>query len=69
MWAEEVTLDAQGRIGIPRTLADFAGITERALIIGALDHIEIWNPDAFRSYLDAQETDYETLAERVMGRE
>ncbi len=69
MWAEEVTLDAQGRIGLPRALADFAGITERALIIGALDHIEIWNPDAFGDYLDAQETDYETLAERVMGRE
>jgi MraZ protein len=69
MWAEEVTLDAQGRIGVPRTLAEFAGITDRALIIGALDHIEIWNPDAFKVYLEGQEEDYETLAERVMGRE
>ena len=69
MWAEEVTLDAQGRIGVPKTLAEYAGITDRALIIGALDHIEIWNPDSFRLYLERQETDYETLAERVMGRE
>ncbi len=69
MWAEEVTLDAQGRIGVPRTLAEFAGITDRALIIGALDHIEIWNPDTFQVYLEGQKEDYETLAERVMGRE
>jgi MraZ protein len=69
MWAEEVTLDGQGRIGVPRTLAEFAGIGERALMIGALDHIEIWNPESFQHYLEGQEIDYETLAERVMGRE
>ncbi len=69
MWAEEVTLDGQGRISIPKPLAEFAGIGDRALIIGALDHIEIWNPKNFEGYLEAQETDYETLAERVMGRE
>ncbi len=69
MWAEEVTLDGQGRISLPRPLMEFAGITERALIIGALDHIEIWNPDHFAEYLEAQDTPYESLAERVMGRE
>jgi MraZ protein len=66
MWADEVALDAQGRIGVPRTLLDFAGISDRALIIGALDHIEIWQPDAFERYLAEQTDDYETLAERVM---
>lgn len=67
MWADEVALDAQGRIPLSRPLMDFAGITERALIIGALDHIEIWDPDVFASYLEQQPADYETLAERVMG--
>ena len=66
-WAEDVTLDAQGRIGVPKTLQDFSGIGEKALIIGALDHIEIWDPDAFDQYLNTQSSDYETLAERVMG--
>ena len=35
--------------------------------IGALDHVEILNPEAFARYLEEQTADYETLAERVMG--
>ena len=69
MWAEEATLDGQGRIGIPKTLAEFSGVTDRALIIGVLDHIEIWNPESFQSYQDGQDTKWEDLVERVMGRE
>jgi len=69
MWAEEVTLDAQGRLKIPRTLIKHAEITtgKQALILGAHDHIEIWNPDVFQYYLDAEDADYETLAARVMS--
>ncbi len=67
MWADEVALDGQGRISLPKPLVDFAGITDRALILGAYDHLEIWDPDAFKQYLNEQTDDYETLAERVMG--
>jgi MraZ protein len=66
MWAEEVTLDSQGRITVPKTLAEFAHLDGRALIIGAFDHIEIWDPDTFDAYLDDEDDDYETLAETVM---
>lgn len=67
MWAEEMVLDAQGRISIPKPLAEFAGITDKGLVIGALDHVEIWNPDSFAAHMNEQADDYETLAERVMG--
>lgn len=67
MWAEEVTLDSQGRIGIPKPLMEYAGISEKAQIIGALDHIEIWDPEVFDEYLNKTPSDYETLAEQVMG--
>ncbi len=67
MWADEVALDGQGRIVIPKVLAELAGITDKALVIGSLDHIEVWNPERFAAYLESQEDDYETLAERVMG--
>ncbi len=66
-WAEEVGLDGQGRIRIPETLMKYAGITDKALIIGALDHIEIWNPEMFEAYINEEEKEYETLAEQVMG--
>ncbi|MDX1548412.1 MAG: division/cell wall cluster transcriptional repressor MraZ [Rhodothermales bacterium] len=67
MWADEVSLDGQGRIGLPKPLVDYAGITDRALILGAYDRIEIWDPEAFDAYLNEEPADYETLAERVMG--
>ena len=66
MWADEATLDGQGRISLPKALMEFASITDRALILGAFDHVEIWNPDLFDQYLNEQPADYETLAERVM---
>lgn len=67
MWADEVSLDGQGRITIPKKLVEFGNISDRALILGAFDHIEIWDPETFDHYLDDQEEDYETLAESVMG--
>ena len=67
MWADEAGLDGQGRVTIPKPLVEYAGLDDRALIIGAFDHIEIWDPDRFDAYLNEQPDDYETLAERVMG--
>ena len=69
MWADEVTLDAQGRIGLSKPLMEFAGILAggSALIIGSLDHIEIWDPASFESYVSDHVDDYDSLAERVMG--
>lgn len=67
MWADEVTLDGQGRISIPKPLREFADLDDSALILGAFDHIEIWEPEHFDHYLNDQPSDYETLAERVMG--
>ena len=66
MWAEEVSLDGQGRIVLPKPLIAYAGIKDRVLILGAYDHIEIWAPESFSEYLAAEESDYETLAARVM---
>lgn len=68
MWAEEVSLDSQGRLSLPRPLIEFAGLDGRALILGSMDHIEIWSPDRFTQYLDDElDMDYEALTEKVMG--
>mgnify|MGYP000734203721 CR=1 FL=1 len=68
MWAQEVTLDRQSRIMIPQELMEFAGVTDKVIIIGALEKIEIWSPESFRSYHErnADQT-YESVAARVMG--
>lgn len=67
MWADDVSLDSQGRVRIPESLKAFANITDRAVIIGTYDKIEIWNPETLEAHLNAQSERYETLAERVFG--
>ncbi|CUT04075.1 division/cell wall cluster transcriptional repressor MraZ [Candidatus Kryptobacter tengchongensis] len=67
MWAVEVTLDNQSRIMIPKNLLEFAKIDKEALIIGALDRIEIWNPEVFNEYVNSQPESYESIAEEVLG--
>ena len=64
---EKMEEDIQGRIGIPKPLQEFAGISDKAMILGAFDHIEIWDPGLFEQYMNGQSEDYVTLAERVMG--
>jgi transcriptional regulator MraZ len=67
MWAEEAVLDGQGRLGLSKALIEYAGLSDRALIIGAMDRIEIWDPDVFGKFLSEQPDDHEALAESVMG--
>ncbi|HYY44494.1 MAG TPA: division/cell wall cluster transcriptional repressor MraZ [Actinomycetota bacterium] len=38
-------VDRQGRITVPQHLREYAGITKDAVVIGALDHGEIWSPE------------------------
>ncbi|WP_412069271.1 division/cell wall cluster transcriptional repressor MraZ [Rubrivirga sp. IMCC43871] len=68
-WAEELTMDSQGRIALPKPLVEFAGLQPgtKALAIGALDRIEVWDPAVFEAHLNDQTESYESLAERVMG--
>lgn len=47
VWAgtsAEVEIDRQGRVAVPKPLQDFAGLERAALIMGALDRVELWNP-------------------------
>lgn len=67
MWAEDSSLDKQGRVSLPKSLMEYAGINDRALIIGAFDHIEIWDQDVWERHMNESADDYETLAERVMA--
>lgn len=66
MWSEEVSLDGQQRISLPKKLLDFAGIENKVVIAGMVDHIEFWNPDKFEEYLSKFEESYEDVAANVM---
>lgn len=63
--AKEVTVDAQGRVPIPPALIRRASLDKDAVVHGAEDHIEIWNPQRFHALLAPVidvEGQYEKLA-------
>ena len=41
-------VDRQGRVTVPQTLRDYAGITRDTVVIGALNHGELWSPDRWQ---------------------
>ena len=67
MWAEDVALDKQGRILLPADLRDFAGITDAAVVIGTVDHLEVWDPAELDAYFAEQPGSYKDAAQQVMG--
>lgn len=64
--AIESQLDGQSRIMIPKDLLQFASIENEVLILGVLEHIEVWNPKEYEKYLAAQESSYEDVAQTVL---
>ena len=69
--AHQLALDGDGRIMLPRALADHAGITESAAFVGRGDTFQIWQPDSFdKRLVDAREqakTEGATLRVRPAG--
>ncbi|MCE9615038.1 MAG: cell division/cell wall cluster transcriptional repressor MraZ [Lentisphaerae bacterium] len=43
--SELLAWDTQGRIRIKDELLTFAGLTDRIVLVGALDRFELWNPE------------------------
>jgi len=66
VWSEEVKIDGQQRLSVPRKLLDFAKIETKVLIVGMIDHIELWNPDDFERYIESHDESYEDVAAKVM---
>ena len=61
--AFDAQLDAQGRILIPAGLREFADLQKDVVVIGQLDHAEIWNSEKWRFYNEA--IDAESVAADV----
>lgn len=57
--ASDVEFDKQGRIMIPATLREYAGLGKTCRIIGVSDRLEIWDESKWLAYV--QETEQTVL--------
>ena len=51
-YAEDIVMDAAGRMLISPVLRDYAGLDKQAMLVGQGSHFEIWNLQAWREQLD-----------------
>ncbi len=49
--ATDTPIDEQGRVVLPTSLKDYAGLNKKTVVIGAGDHIEVWDTQVWREYL------------------
>jgi MraZ protein len=64
--AFEVELDRQGRALVPAGLREFARLEGEAVVVGARDHVELWNPDRWVTY-SAEMQSPDVLARHLQG--
>jgi MraZ protein len=62
--AFEFTLDAQGRAVLPPGLREFAELNTDAVVVGARDHIELWEPGKWATY-SAEMNSADALGARI----
>jgi MraZ protein len=64
--ASDETPDKQGRITIPPSLRTYAGLTRDCVVIGANTRVEVWDAEAWESYLAEKEQAFSELSEEVL---
>jgi MraZ protein len=64
--ASDEELDKQGRITIPLSLREYAGLQRECVVIGANTRLEIWDAQAWTSYLEQQEDAFSDASEEVL---
>lgn len=65
--ATELSLDASGRVLLPKSLLEFAGINGDVVLACQFDKIEVWSKAAYDNLLDNEPENFANLAEEVMG--
>jgi len=64
--AFEVESDQQGRILLPAAIRDWSGVGSDAVVVGARDHVEIWEPGRWDKSQQAVNT-ADALASHLTG--
>ena len=65
---DELKIDRNNRILLPKRLLSYAGITKELVMVGFFNQIEIWNAETYYQTLDeVNPEDYAQLAEEVMS--
>lgn len=65
--ATQLSLDASGRLLLPKTLSGTASIEKEIVLFAYANRIEVWAKDKYEEVMDEGMDDFADLAEDVMG--
>ena len=65
--ASELSVDAAGRVLLPKSLLEYAGISLDVVLACQFNRIEVWSQEAYDAQIDNEPENFSNLAEEVMG--
>ncbi len=63
--AQPVEFDKAGRISIPQSLREFAGLSRDCVILGINKYIELWDATKYKSYLEQTDISFREATEEL----
>lgn len=57
-WAansSDVEFDKQGRFALPPSIREYGHLSGDVLVVGALDHVELWDPEVYAAQVNPAE--------------
>ena len=63
--AERVDLDNQGRIRIPERLVTLARLQRDVLLLGVMDHVEVWDAANWQTLESSLSSHFDEMANRI----
>lgn len=64
--ASTLEFDKQGRINLPSNLIAHAGASKECVVVGVLDHVEIWSKEMWDKYQNSAIDEMEGVAEKLL---
>jgi MraZ protein len=61
----ELEIDKAGRIAIPQSLRDFAGLSRDCKILEARKHLELWDSGRYEAFLRANDEELQKVLEKM----
>ena len=66
--AQEAEVDRTGRLVVPQTLREYAGLKKECRILGMLKYIEIWEDETYLTYLADNKDRFKEATEELASR-
>lgn len=61
----ELEIDEAGRILLPKRTLDQYKIGRKVMIVGVIDHFEVWDLDSWEQYLKEADDSYEDMSDNL----